>query len=111
MILDEARVRDITHNKPALIATIAQLFLSELPEMTDEIDRVLAQGDRKQLSSSVHRIKSALGNFSSKAFYDEVAELETNAQCQDLSEWTTQWQAAKDKLGQMSDELKVLAGI
>lgn len=111
MILDEARVKDITHNKPALIATIAQLFLSELPDMLADIDSAHASGDRQRLSSSVHRIKSALGNFSSKGFYEEVAILEQSAKDSPLDEWMQQWQQARLKLDQLGEELKTLAGI
>ena len=84
MILDEARLREITRNKPALMATLAKLFLDEFPSMVDGIEECYRTADRQAVSHAVHRMKSALGNFATREFYDAFATLESSAMTQDL---------------------------
>jgi len=111
MILDPQRVQDITRNKTALIKTLAQLFLSELPDMIDSIELSFSQGDKKALSNAVHRPKSARGNFASSSYYQEVGALETRALELDATQWQTDWLTAKDKLDTLIIELKQMAGL
>lgn len=116
MILDEARVQDMTRNNMKLIASISQLFLNELPDMIANIERAYNQNDCSALANAVHRLKSALGNFASKSYYDEFSQLESlalNASTEgsSLAEWFAAWTATKLKLEQMVNELKSMAGI
>ncbi|WP_022957991.1 Hpt domain-containing protein [Spongiibacter tropicus] len=109
MILDEARLREITRNKPALMATLAKLFLDEFPSMVDGIEECYRTADRQAVSHAVHRMKSALGNFATREFYDAFATLESSAMTQDLDAWHLDWQRKREKLDQLRQELGQLA--
>jgi HPt (histidine-containing phosphotransfer) domain-containing protein len=111
MILDPLRVQDITQNKAKLITALAQLFLSELPDMIEAIERSFKDDDRKALSDNVHRLKSALGNFANSGYYQEVGALERSALEQDSRQWQQDWLAAKEKLDTLIIELKQMAGL
>ncbi len=111
MILDPQRVQDITRNKAKLITALAQLFLSELPDMIDSIELSFAQGDKKALSNAVHRLKSALGNFANSSYYQEVGALEQSALVLDAAQWQMDWLTAKEKLDTLIIELKQMAGL
>lgn len=105
MILDEDRLKEITRDKPALMSTLAKLFIDELPSMLDGIESSFASGDREAISQAVHRVKSALGNFSNREFYKAFTELEANAKRQDLDAWHLDWQRKREKLDQLCQEL------
>ncbi len=116
MILDQDRVQDMTRNNTKLIVSISQLFLDELPDMIASIEHAYDQNDSSGLANAVHRLKSALGNFASKSYYNEFSHLETLAlnatpRSDSLMEWFTSWTMAKQKLEQMVIELKSMAGI
>ena len=109
MILDEARLKEITRNKPALMATLAKLFLDEFPSMADGIEASYDTADREAISHAVHRMKSALGNFTTREFYDVFASLESSVMTQDLDVWHLDWQRKREKLDQLCQELAQLA--
>ena len=109
MILDEARLREITRNKPALMATLAKLFLDEFPSMVDGIEECYRTADRQAVSRAVHRMKSALGNFATREFYDAFATLESSVMTQDLDAWHLDWQRKREKLDQLCQELGQVA--
>lgn len=116
MILDQDRVRDITRGNSKLLVSISQLFLKELPDMISNIEQAYQQADRKALSIAVHRLKSALGNFVTSSYYQEFSRLESSAAENEspvvtLSDWGTDWNAAKLKLDTMIVELTEMAGI
>tara|TARA_R110001583_G_scaffold525_1_gene4699 strand:+ start:480 stop:815 length:336 start_codon:yes stop_codon:yes gene_type:complete len=111
MILDPLRVQDITQNKAKLITALAQLFLSELPDMIGAIEHAFKQGDKKALSDNVHRLKSALGNFANSSYYQEVGALERNALEHDAAQWQQDWLTVKEKLNTLIIELKQMAGL
>lgn len=111
MILDQQRVQDITQNKAKLVSALSQLFLNELPAMIDNIELSFNEGDKKSLSSAVHRLKSALGHFATASYYQEINALEHNALHFDAQQWQIDWLAAKSKLDTLTIELKLMAGL
>ena len=111
MILDLQRVQDITQNKAKLITAISQLFLSELPTMIEGIEQAFNEGNKKSLSNSVHKLKSALGHFATTSYYQEINALERNALQLDARQWYVDWLAAKLKLDTLVTELKLMAGL
>ncbi|WP_269618077.1 Hpt domain-containing protein [Zhongshania sp. BJYM1] len=116
MILDHDRVQDLTRNNTKLIASISQLFLAELPDMIRSVEKAYEQSDRKSLSIAIHRLKSAVGNFAVKSFYEQFSRLEllalgNNAPVMPLSDWLNEWDTTKAQLNTMVIELKDMAGI
>lgn len=113
MILDEQRLRDITRNKPALITSISQLFIDELPDMLQSVDDAYTKGERDELAQAVHRLKSALGNFATQEYYRDISGLEAMAKesGEPLSLWREKWDTASLKLQLLENELKDIAGL
>ncbi|MBD2858124.1 Hpt domain-containing protein [Spongiibacter sp. KMU-158] len=105
MICDHERIRLISRNKPDLARNLIGLFLRELPNIKNEIEQASAVADAAQLAESCHRLKSALGNFVSPEFYQEVSALETSARNQTLTEWRAAWPQTDNKLKQLTEEL------
>ena len=113
MILDHDRVRDITRNNSMLIASISQLFLAELPDMIKCIEDAYQQTDREGLTSAIHRLKSALGNFVTSSYYQEFSGLEIAASSNSITlhdNWLMKWNVAKPKLDTLVLELKEMVG-
>lgn len=108
MILDENRLGEITRNKTALMSSLAQLFLDEFPAMVDGVEESFSAADRTAIAQAIHRLKSALGNFVSRDFYEAFATLEASAQQQDLAAWHLDWQRKREKLDQLCQELQAL---
>ena len=113
MILDEQRLRDITRNKPALITSISQLFIDELPDMLQSVDDAYTKGERDELAQAVHRLKSALGNFATQEYYRDISGLEALAKesGEPLSLWREKWDTVTLKLQLLENELKDIAGL
>ena len=111
MLIDPQRLEDITRGKPELIASLAQMFLGELPQMLDSIEAARDTDSRESLAEQVHRLKSAIGNFASAAFYNQIAQLEKQARAEDSDRWSDHWQECLRDLQRFSDELKLFAGI
>lgn len=111
MLIDAQRVQDVTLNRPDLLATVTEIFLKELPDMLSEIEQAIQQTEMETVSKAVHRLKSALGNFSTKAYYSEISALELSALEQDIDTWQLQWSPAKEKLSTLTMQLKELAGL
>lgn len=113
MILDEQRLRDITRNKPALITSISQLFIDELPDMLQSVDDAYTKGERDELAQAVHRLKSALGNFATQEYYRDISGLEAMAKesGEPLSLWREKWDTVTLKLQLLENELKDIAGL
>lgn len=109
MVLDKVRLNDITRNNPALLRSLAQLFLNELPDMLKDIEDAAANDDSEGLAQSVHRLKSALGNFATGHFYQEIAELEGLAGAPSSAPWQTQWSSSRARLDQLTEELQQVA--
>ena len=107
-VLDEHRIRDITHNKISLIHSLSELFARELPGMLAGINAAHSDGDRESLAQAVHKLKSALGNFATAEFYQEVADLEQSAHHQDMSRWQDDWLAIREKLDILMQQLDML---
>ncbi len=108
MISDHERLRLISRNKPDLAKNLIGLFLRELPNLKSEIDRAYIDSDSQQLAEACHKLKSAVGNFVTQDFYQEVSRLESTASNAALADWQQQWQAADQKLQVLTEELHSL---
>ena len=116
MILDQQRVQDITQGNSKLLISLSQLFLGELPAMITDIETAYYQSDRQGTARAVHRLKSAVGNFVTSTYYQEVSQLEialtgNKDSAITLSDWLIEWNKAKLKLETMTVELQEMAGI
>ena len=107
-LLDEHRIRDITRNKASMIRSLSELFARELPGMLAGINAARSDGDRDALAQAVHKLKSALGNFATGEFYQEVANLEHNAHQQDLELWQADWLSTRESLDSLMQQLDLL---
>lgn len=111
MVLDKSRLIDITRNNTALMRSIAQLFLDELPEMLSGIEDAQKEGDPQALSQAIHRLKSALGNFVISDYYKEIAHLESLAISAPTQQWQESWHDSQLRLNQLITELKEATGL
>lgn len=105
MICDHERIRLISRNKPELARNLIGLFLRELPNIKYEIESAYNGADSARLAESCHRLKSALGNFVTPDFYQEVSSLESSARHEALDQWQGHWLAIDNKLKQLTEEL------
>lgn len=110
-VLDEQRIRDITRNKVTLIRSLSELFARELPGMLAGINAAHSDGDRSALAQAVHKLKSALGNFATPEFYQEVATLEQSAHDGDLAQWLDDWTLTRARLDTLMQQLDQLGSV
>lgn len=68
-----------------LLMTVVHGMIQEFQEGRDQIASDLSDGNFQAVSSKAHRLKGVAANISATAIYETLAQLETQANEQDLS--------------------------
>jgi DNA-binding NarL/FixJ family response regulator len=81
-----------------LLRELLDLFLSDLPRMTREIERAIASADAEGLRQAAHALKGSVANFAAAGPVDAARRLETMGASGDLS-------GAKDAFAELTAAL------
>jgi signal transduction histidine kinase/DNA-binding response OmpR family regulator len=70
----------------SLLSELAQLFLQDLPQQLDALQRAINDGESHEVERLAHRLKGSVGNFAAKPAFDAAFRLEKIAQSGDSKE-------------------------
>jgi two-component system, sensor histidine kinase and response regulator len=102
--------------RPALVAKVIGLFLSEAPTMLSDLERALAEGDRSTLARAAHSLRSTGGSVGAMGLSELAGGIEHQARQGDLdavraslAALKRQYQLAETQLVSLRDELSATA--
>jgi HPt (histidine-containing phosphotransfer) domain-containing protein len=83
-LFDPEVVLDRVGGDEELLREITEIFLSESPELLDEIRAAVQSEDASRLERSAHTLKGAVSNFGAQAATQAALHLETLGRRRDL---------------------------
>jgi HPt (histidine-containing phosphotransfer) domain-containing protein len=92
-----------------LLQDLAQIFLEELPQLTDRLRTGLACDDSKAVQHAAHALKGSAGNFAATAVFELAKQLEAMGRDGDLSQAPTTYEALEAELDRLKNALTDLA--
>jgi two-component system, sensor histidine kinase and response regulator len=95
----------------ALLRRMVSIFLADAPERLSAIRAAVESNNAESLAKLAHRLKGAVGNFSSEAVTHAALRLETIAQQRDLSNARAAYQDLESMIERLTPELRELVEV
>lgn len=92
----------------SLFTEFIEIFLSDSPELMEQIFAAIQNLDLPQLEKSAHALKGLISNFGAKPCCDLALSLEMAGRSGTLTNLTEDWTELRDKYRQLCNELKML---
>jgi CheY-like chemotaxis protein len=89
-----------------LLKDVAEAYLEECPQLFDEMDRGLIDGNSDQTGRAAHKLKGALRTFGAKKGHDLAFEIESTCQDGDLSTVPKTFDSLRQEIVSINQELR-----
>lgn len=110
MILNLQDILDRVDGDMEMLQEIINVFLATAPELLSKVKEALSQENALAVQETAHRLKGAVGNFSSQGPYHTVQELENLGKEGKFKDSSEVLKRLESEIGQIESQLRALAG-
>ncbi len=97
-------IRERFGDRPGVVESVASVFLESYPEMLDDVRKAANSREGEDLERAAHRIKGAIGNFTTGRAFELAQLLEQSGRDED-------WEEVDDTIEALVEEVTNLDGV